>query len=480
MDGFFAVLKQIFDAFGNYITVPIIIYIICRVFKTPRKRAFQSAVLVGVGLMGMSFVTTAFGGVLTPLITRMVDVSGLNKPALDIGWQAVAAVAYSTDLGMMFIGVGLLFQVVLWFGKITDIFMPSDLWNNYSISVWGSMLFLLTGNMPLAFVLMLLINLVTLLIAESVQKRWSTYYNYPSCAMTAPHHNGDAPMYLVLNVLFSKLGFDKIKANPQSIRKRIGFMGEPMYIGLAIGLILGIVGNVDRLNTIVGLGNVAQVAVTCSAVMAIFPKIAGMFAAGFGALTEFSRKTLSKSKYGKDRQFIVAVNDALGYGEAATLTTGLLVIPFGVLIAFLMPGNLVVPLMVLPSLPYMVEIPVALSNGNVFKAWCMAVIVFAAKLAMASYWASAFTQVAAGVGFEAAVEAVASGTFVIGFIMSNCTAGLITMAFLTQNPLVIALVMAAYVAFFILFRKNKDRFQGYLEFLATGKRPEPEVSKVMA
>ena len=193
MDGFFATLKQIFDAFGNYITVPIIIYVICRIFKTPRKRAFQSAVLVGVGLMGMSFVTTAFGGVLTPLITRMVDASGLSKPALDIGWQAVAAVCYSTDLGMMFNGVGLLFQTVLWFGKWTDIFMPSDLWNNYSISVWGSFLFLLTGNMPLAFGLMLFINLVILLIAEAVQKRWSTYYNYPGCAMTAPTTTATRP-----------------------------------------------------------------------------------------------------------------------------------------------------------------------------------------------------------------------------------------------------------------------------------------------
>lgn len=474
MDGFFQLLKEIFDTFGNYITVPIIIYVICRIFKTPNKRAFQSAVLVGVGLMGMSFVTTAFGNVLTPLIQRMVDTSGISKPALDIGWQAVAAVCYSTDLGMMFIGVGLLFQVLVWFLKITDIFMPSDLWNNYSISVWGSFLFLLCGNMPLAFALMLFVNLVTLLIAESVQKRWSTYYNYPGCAMTAPHHNGDAPMYLVLNILFSKLGLDKIKADPASIKKKIGFMGEPMYIGLFIGLILGIVGNVDRLNTIAGWGNIAQVAVTCAAVMAIFPRIAGMFAAGFGALTEYSHKTLAKSKYGQNRQFIVAVNDALGYGEAATLTTGLLVIPFGILIAFLMPGNLVIPLMVLPSLPYMVEIPVALSNGNVVKSLIMALIVFTCKLLMASYWASAFTQVAAETGFEAAVEAVAAGTFVIGFIMSNCTAGLITMAFLTQNPIVIAAVVAVYLVLFVLFRKNKDRFQNYLEYLATGKRPEPK------
>ena len=142
MDVFFAGLKSFFDAFGNFITVPIIIYIICRIFKTPRKRAFQSAVLVGVGLKGMAFITSGFGGVLTPVVQQMVNNSGLNRPALDIGWQAVAAVAYSTQIGMAFIGIGLLFQIVFWLCKATDIFMPSDLWNNYSISVWGSMFFL--------------------------------------------------------------------------------------------------------------------------------------------------------------------------------------------------------------------------------------------------------------------------------------------------------------------------------------------------
>lgn len=474
MDVFFAGLKSFFDAFGNFITVPIIIYIICRIFKTPRKRAFQSAVLVGVGLKGMAFITSGFGGVLTPVVQQMVNNSGLNRSALDIGWQAVAAVAYSTQIGMAFIGIGLLFQIVFWLCKATDIFMPSDLWNNYSISVWGSMFFLLTQNIWMAFLLMIFINMVTLLIAESIQKRWSTYYHYPSCAMTAPHHNGDAPMYLVLNILFSKMGMDKIKANPQDIRKKIGFMGEPMYIGLIVGLILGVVGNFTQLNSFAGWGSIANVAVTCAAVMAIFPRIAGMFAAGFGALTEYSRKTMAKTKYGKDREFIVAVNDALGYGEAATLTTGLLVIPFALLVAFVLPGNLVIPLMVLPSLPYMVEVPVSLSNGNIVKAWLMAIIVFSAKTLMASYWAATFTQVAAEVGFEAATQAVAGGTFIIGYIMSNCTAGLITMAFLTMNPVIIALTVAVYAVFFVLFKKNKVRFQDYLEFLATGKKPEVE------
>ena len=136
---FFSTLKSFFDTFGNYIMVPLIIFIICLLFKAPVKKAFASAVLVGVGLKGMAFITSAFGAVLSPLVQQIVDTSGLNLPALDIGWQAVASVAYSTDIGMMFIGIGLIFQIVLWLIKWTDIFMPSDLWNNYSIIVWGSM-----------------------------------------------------------------------------------------------------------------------------------------------------------------------------------------------------------------------------------------------------------------------------------------------------------------------------------------------------
>lgn len=247
-------------------------------------------------------------------------------------------------------------------------------------------------------------------------------------------------------------------------------MGEPMYIGLIVGLLLGVVGNIGDLNTMAAWGTVMNVAITCSAVMAIFPKVAGLFASGFTVLTDYSRKTLKKSKYGADREFIVSVNDALGYGETATLTTGLLVIPVCVLLAFILPGNVVVPLMVLPSLPYMVEVPVCLSNGNVIKSWIMACIVFSAKILMASYWAGTFTEIAAGAGFEAATQALEGGTLIIGFIMSNCTAGLITMAFLTMNPVIIIAVVAIYFVLYVLFRKNKSSVREYIEKIALGDK----------
>ena len=110
----FDTLKLVFDTFGKDLMVPVMIFVICMIFKAPAKKAFSSAVLVGVGLKGMTFITTEFGAVLSPLVQQLIATTGLNLKALDIGWQAVASVAYSTDIGMMFIGVGLIFQIVLW------------------------------------------------------------------------------------------------------------------------------------------------------------------------------------------------------------------------------------------------------------------------------------------------------------------------------------------------------------------------------
>ena len=45
----------------------------------------------------------------------MVDNTGVNLPVLDIGWQATSVVAYSTKVGMIFVGIALLIQTILFF-----------------------------------------------------------------------------------------------------------------------------------------------------------------------------------------------------------------------------------------------------------------------------------------------------------------------------------------------------------------------------
>ncbi|MBV4439425.1 PTS galactitol transporter subunit IIC [Clostridium tyrobutyricum] len=455
---FFEALKRVFDSFGAYIFVPIMLYIIARVMKCNRKRAFQSALFAGVGLEGFSLLINSFIPIITPLVRSMVSSTGIHLPAIDMGWQTISIVAYSTNVGMIYLGLCILLQVILFLVKWTDVFQAADLWNNYSYMVWGSIIYLLTKNMFLALGCMIILTLYTLLCTELTQKRWSTYYHYPRCTISALHTIGAAPFAIVLDILLDKLHLNKIKADPQTIQKKLGFLGDPTTLGFLLGMLLGVIGNIKRLNTLGAWGNIALIGVATAAVMTIFPKIASVFASAFTIITDASKKATKGKK--DTRVWYIAINDAAGYGETATLISGLLLIPILLIISFILPGNRVLPMVDLIAIPYGIQAMVCVSNGNIVKTIISGAIWFTLGLLLASFTAPVFTEVAKQVG----VSIPSTGLFITSLlILAQPLAGVIFLAFLSQNPVLIGLVVVAYLLGYVIFRKNKVKLQDFLE-----------------
>ena len=58
-------------------------------------------------------------------------------------------------------GICIVLQLVLFVTRYTNVFQAGDLWNNYSYMAWGSMLYILTGNLVMSIVLMILLQLYT-------------------------------------------------------------------------------------------------------------------------------------------------------------------------------------------------------------------------------------------------------------------------------------------------------------------------------
>lgn len=219
-----AFLKSIIDTFGSAIIVPFIIFVIAKVFRISTKKSFLSAIYAGVALQGFSLILNSFTPIVTPVINRMVESTGVNRPVFDVGWQATSLVAFSSSAGMIYLGLGILLQTVLFLIKWTDVFQPSDLWNNYSYMVWGAMVIGVTGSFPLGIACMVLLNLYSLLISELVARRWSNYYRYPNCTIIAMH-NVEASIFAVaIDPIYNALGFNKIKLNPQQLEKKLGFL----------------------------------------------------------------------------------------------------------------------------------------------------------------------------------------------------------------------------------------------------------------
>lgn len=451
-------LQNILNSFGAAVVVPAMLFIVALFLKVEPKKAFQSALNAGIGLTGFNLIVNSFVPIITPVINNMVDQTGINLPVLDTGWQATSVIAYSTQVGVIFLVVGLALQVVLFLVKWTDVFMPSDMWNNYSFMVWGSMIYLITDNMALAMACMIVQNLYVLLFGEVISKRWANYYKLPGTTLTAPHHVCSVPYAIAMNWLLDKFGADKINWDPQTLKKRLGFLGEPVTLGLILGILIGLMGNLSALNTLAGWGTVLSVGLATAAVMAIFPRVATIFASAFTSLTNASKKTAKSGS--SNREWNLSVNDAVGYGEPATLITGLILIPIMVLIAMILPGNETLPVVDLIALPYMVEMIICTSKGNVFKGIISGAIWFSIGLYVCTFTAPYFTEVAAQVGVSIPEGAMMITSF---GILNNPVMALIFLAFLSQNFLFMGGVIALYLVLYVLFKKNKNRVWNFIE-----------------
>ncbi|MBR4462872.1 MAG: PTS galactitol transporter subunit IIC [Erysipelotrichaceae bacterium] len=464
MEAFLNTLSNIFGAFGSGIIIPIILFVLSKAMGVDTKKAFNSALLCGVGLTGFNLVINSYSGVIAPVVQSMVDNTGIKLSTIDTGWQSTSIIAYSTTVGVLFIGVAIALQLILFFVGFTDVFMASDLWNNYSFMVWGSMLYALTGNMLLAMALMVCQLFYILLFSEMCALRWGTYYEYDGCCMTAPHHLESFPFTVLMDWILTKLGFNKIKINASDLQKKLGLLGEPMMIGLFVGLLIGLIGEAPFLfgeNALTAWGTALGVAINTAAIMAVFPKVAAIFASAFTSMSDAYKSRAAASA--KERRWFLSVNDACGYGETNTLVTGVLLIPIMLVLAFIMQplGNNVLPMADLCALPYMVEVFVCVSNGNIAKSVVMGAIWFGLGLILFSQLAPTFTQVAVGTGQftvpEGALNVCSFGIVCHPFMIA------LFYAFWKGGVVAIAVLVVLYVVLYVWFRKNKQKVYDYLE-----------------
>lgn len=457
MDAFFNGLKLFFETFPAAVFVPFIMFIINLAFKVKPKKAFVSALSAGVGLEGFSLVINAYGSVINPVINRMIDSTGINLPIYDLGWPNTSVVAYSTEVGMVFIAICILLQVVLFLTRFTNIFQAGDLWNNYSYMTWGSMIFILTNNMFLAVIMMIIQQIYTLLITEVIAKRWSTYYGYPGCTIASLHTATIAVVAIPLNWIMNKLGLYKVQADPVTMKKKLGFIGEPMTLGLFLGLIIGIVGNITIIGTLAAWGEIMTCGIATSAVMSVFPRISSIFSGAFTAMTEASKK----STKGYKGEWYLAVNDATGYGETATLISGLITMPFCLFLSFILPGNMTLPVVDLVAMPYCIQPMVAMANGNVLKSVIGGVIISVVFLYVCTASGPVFGDVVRNVGLD---TSGAEGTMITSLIILGQPVGYILFLIVNQfGWLGAGIEIVVYAVLYFVLKKNMTKIHDALE-----------------
>ena len=453
-------LSNVFNTFGSAVAVPIIIIIISLFLKVEGKKAVMSGINAGIGLTGFGWLINSYIPIIVPAVNNFVAATGIDLPAVDIGWQATSVIAYATRAGMMYLGFGLIFQILLFVFRVTNVFIPGDLWNNYSYMFWGSMIYVVTNDIWLALAVMFILTLFNIIFIEMNSKRWSTYYGYQNCTVPALHIAPSTPFAVAGNWLMNKMGANKIRWRPEDIQERMGFLGEPITLGLILGFVLGIFGHLSDLGTLAAWGNIMTIAISTAAVMAIFPRVANIFASAFMPITEAARRQTTKDvKQGED--LYIGINDATGYGEPATLISGIILIPVMLLLCVLLPGNKTLLLVDLTAISFIIQPIVAASNGNIFKTVILSAIWFSIGLYICTWTAPMFTEVYA----QFAAEPLAEGALVTAGMIANkpIAGGLIFMPAVNFGWAAVGVLFVIWIPLYFLFKKNKVKIQDFME-----------------
>lgn len=461
-------INSVFQTFGASVVVPIMIFIIGLFLRVKPRTAMMSAFYAGVGLTGFTWIISEFTPVVTKIIKQMVNNTGIKLPVVDIGWQAGSLATFGSSVGLSFFVFGLIVELLLFAFGITKIFMASNLWNNFGFMIWGTMAYYVTHNFWLSLGLSFFMLLYTLALAEIQADRWSDYYGVKNASVSSLHNIEQTVPAILLDPLWNLLGFNKVKMTPEYFKNKLGVFGEPTTLGALLGLIIGVLGNLSSLGTLKAWGQILSFAIELAAVMTIFPLVTSVFSKAFTPLAEEidanRNKTETKDKEIDDihdkKRWFLGVDDGVGYGEPATIISGVILIPIMVLIAFILPGNKTLPIVDLISLPFMVESIVAITRGNILKVIANGVVWFSLGLYASSWLGSIYTGAVShyGVAIPAGVVLITSFN-----LMARPMNALVFAAFISMNPILIGITIVIYLVVLFALRRYRPQIWGYLK-----------------
>ena len=320
---------------GSSVLLAIIIAILGLILGQKLGKAIISGLMIGVGFVGLGLVIGLLIGSLAPATNALIEKTGLELTAIDVGWGVAAAIAFGTVVGALVIPVVFLLNIIYLALKITKT-LNVDIWNFWHYAFTGSLVYLATGNnILLALIAACLHGTYSLLIADWTAKRVQEFFRLPGISIPQGWAVTSVPIILGLDWIMEKIPWLRdIDWDEKFIREKWGFWGQPIIMGALLGLLLGFLAY--------GFDKAAlTLAIEMAAVMVLVPRIIAIFMEGLTPLSEAAREFMQKRFPG--REFYIGLDSAILIGHPITIAAGIVLIPITLVLAAILPGNTVLP-----------------------------------------------------------------------------------------------------------------------------------------
>lgn len=379
---------------GSAIFVPLIILILGLVAGMKFKKAFMSAITLGIAFTGMSMVIGFMSNAVSPASEALAKNTGLNLPALDLGWTGAASITWSWSYAFVFfavvLGVNFVMLILNW-TKTLNV----DMWNVWGKALTAYLVYFISGSLLAGFITAVVQVILELKMGDIFQRHIEDLTGIP--LVTVTHlMNISAVLLLPINVIMDKIPFFNRRADTKALKKKIGIFSENSVMGFLIGLGLG-------LAAAYGVSGSLNLAIQIATAMALFPMISKMFMQSLSPLAD-AMSEMMKKRF-KDREVYIGLDWPVLAGRSEIWVTAILLVPVFIGYAIILPGNAVLPLAGIIN--YSIAVGgLLLTGGNLVRMLIMGVISMPIYLYAATYLTPILTGLADRTG---AVEGIQKG-----------------------------------------------------------------------
>ncbi|ADK67530.1 PTS system Galactitol-specific IIC component [Olsenella uli DSM 7084] len=452
MDGLTQTLYDIVQyilGFGATVMLPLVIFVLALVFRIKPAKAFRSALVVGIGFVGVFAIFSLMGEQIGPAAQAIVERTGLSLPAVDLGWAPLSAITWGSPIAPFAIVLTLLINLVMLAVKWTKT-IDIDIWNYWHFAFAGCLVYVATGNFALGLLGSAIAAVIIIKIADWCAPLVQKYCNLPGISLPTLSSAVFFPIGLLGNWILDKVpGINKLHADPETIQKRFGIFGEPMMVGFMLGMLLGLLAGYD-------FKGVLALAINLGAVMYILPRMVRILMDGLIPISDGVKDFMAR-RFPDRADFYIGLDIAVAIGNPAIISTGLLLTPIAILLAFLVPGNQTLPVADLSNMAVFCSMIVVACNQNIVRAVIIAIPCLIGDLLVCSAAAPLITQLATSVGYDTS----ASGSLVTAFLDGGNPFRYLIYQVFSGN--IVAAVVAVIVAVLVAFTWRVTHRQAYME-----------------
>ncbi|MBO1306271.1 PTS galactitol transporter subunit IIC [Enterococcus sp. 669A] len=422
---------------GSAIFVPLIILVLGLLAGMKFKRAFMSAITLGIAFTGMSMVINFMSAAVSPASEALATNTGINLPALDLGWTGAASITWSWSYAFVFFAVTIGVNFAMLVFNLTKT-LNVDMWNVWGKALTAYLVYYVSGNLIAGFITAIVQVILELKLGDMFQKHIQDLTGIP--LVTVTHFmTSSAVLLLPFNMIMDKIPFFNKKADANALKSKLGIFSENSVMGFIIGLGLG-------LAAAYGISGSLNLAVQVATAMALFPMISKMFMQSLSPLAD-AMSEFMKRKF-KDREVFIGLDWPILAGRSEIWVTAILLVPVFIGYAIILPGNQVLPLAGIIN--YAIAVGgLLLTGGNLARMLVLGVITMPIYLYAATYLAPILSGLAESTG---AVEGFQSGQLITWSSIEGAEFRIFFAEAFNMNPLAIGAVIV-FVGLFYLLNK---------------------------